>query len=92
MVITIFIKKTSIKLNSSFPLKTVAGEAINCRVKDVPRSSSLTKARDKPDMAEKNITTQNNPPVRAGEIFSFPIEKRITLIAIITNIAKELIA
>ncbi len=43
-------------------------------------------------MAEKKITTQNNPPVNEGEIFSFPIEKRITLIAIMMNIARELIA
>ena len=87
-----FIRKTRIKLNNSFPVNTVAGEAINCNVNDVPLSSSLTKARESPDIAEKNITTQNNPPVKPGEIFSFPIENSITLIATIINIASELIA
>ena len=79
-------------LNNSFPVKTVEGEAISCNVNDVPRSSSLTNARERPDIAEKNITTQNKPPVSPAEIFSFPIEKRITLIATIMNIANELIA
>lgn len=87
-----FIKKTSIMLNNNFPVKTVSGEAINCNVNDVPLSSSLTNARERPDIAEKNITTQNNPPVNPGEIFSLPIEKSITLIATIMNIANELIA
>ena len=72
-----FIRKTRIKLNNSFPVNTVAGEAINCNVNDVPLSSSLTKARESPDIAE---------------IFSFPIENSITLIATIINIASELIA
>ena len=79
-------------LNNNFPVKTVAGEAINCKVNDVPLSSSLTKARERPDIAEKKITTQNNPPVKLGDMFSFPIEKSITLIATIINIASELIA
>lgn len=92
MVMTIFIRNTKIKLNSSFPVNTVEGEAINCKVRDVPLSSSLTKARERPDMAEKNITTQKSPPVSSGEIFSLPIEKRITLIATTINIARELIA
>lgn len=87
-----FIKKTSIMLNNNFPVNTVAGDAINCSVRDVPLSSSLTNARERPDIAEKKITTQNNPPVKPGEIFSFPIEKSITLIATIINIASELIA
>lgn len=87
-----FIRNTRIILNNNFPVKTVAGEAINCNVNDVPLSSSLTKARERPDIAEKKITTQNNPPVNPGEILSFPIEKSITLIATIINIASELIA
>jgi len=87
-----FIRKTRIMLNNNFPVKIVAGEAINCNVSDVPLSSSLTNARERPDIAEKNITTQNKPPVKPGEIFSFPIEKRITLMATIMNIANELIA
>ena len=85
-----FIRKTRIMLNNNFPVKTVAGEAISCNVNDVPLSSSLTKARESPDIAEKNITTQNNPPVKLGDMFSFPIEKRMTLIATIMNIASEL--
>jgi hypothetical protein len=88
----IFITKTRIKLKRSFPVKTVEGEAISCSVKDVPLSSSLTNARERPDIAEKKITTQNNPPVNPGEMFSFPMEKRITLIATIMNITSELIA
>jgi len=87
-----FMQKTSIKLNNSFPEKTVDGEAMSCRVSEVPLSSSETKALDKPDIAVKNITTQNNPAVRLPVIVSLPIEKRITLIATIINIASELIA
>lgn len=87
-----FIKKTKIKLKKSLPVKTVAGEAISCKVKVVPLSSSLTKARARPDIAEKNITTQNSPPVKLAEIFSLPIENRITLIATMMNMASELIA
>ena len=89
---TRFIRNTRIMLNNSFPVNTVAGDAINCKVNVVPLSSSLTKARERPDIAEKNITTQYNPPVKAGEMFSFPIENSITLIATIINIASELIA
>lgn len=87
-----FIRKTRIMLNNNFPVKTVEGEAINCNVRDVPLSSSLTNARERPDIAEKKITTQNKPPVNPGEIFSFPIENSITLIATIINIASEFIA
>ena len=90
--ITIFIAKTRIKLKRSFPENTVPGEAINCNVNVVPRSSSETKARESPDIAEKKITTQSNPPARYSDIFSVPIEKRITLIVTRINIANALIA
>ena len=53
IAITVFIAKTNIMLKISFPVNTVEGAAINCNVKDVPRSSSETNARDKPDMAVK---------------------------------------
>jgi hypothetical protein len=76
----------------SLPEKIVAGEAIKWRVKVVPRSSSETNARESPDIAEKKITTQSNPPVKYSLIFSLPIEKRITLIVIRINIAKAFIA
>jgi len=85
-------QNTSIRLNNNFPENTVDGEAIKCRVKLVPLSSSETKARAKPDIAEKNITTQNKPSVKLCVIFSFPIEKRITLIATIMNITSEFTA
>jgi len=91
-VMIIFIAKTKIKLKSSLPVKIVEGAAISWSVKDVPLSSSETNALDKPDMAVKNITTQNNPPVKAGEILSFPIENKITLNATRINIARELTA
>ncbi len=58
----------------------------------MPLSSSDTNALANPDIAEKNITTQNKPAVKLCVIFSFPIEKRITLIATIINIANEFIA
>jgi hypothetical protein len=74
------------------PVKTVEGAQINCRVSEVPLSSSETNARDKPDIAEKKITTQNNPPVKAGDILSVPIAKSITLIATTINIASEFTA
>jgi len=90
--ITMFIRKTSIKLNNNLPVKTVEGDAINCKVSDVPLSSSATNALASPDIAEKKITTQNNPPVKLSGIFSLPIEKSITLIATTINIARELTA
>jgi len=58
----------------------------------VPLSSSETNARDKPDIAEKNITTHSNPPVRYSDIFSCPIENKITEIVTRINIARALIA
>jgi len=58
----------------------------------VPRSSSETKTLDKPDIAEKNITTQSKPPFKYSEIFSLPIENIITLIVTRINIASALIA
>ncbi len=85
-------QNTSIKLNNNFPENTVEGEAIKCRVKLVPLSSSDTNALAKPDIAEKNMTTQNNPSVKLCVIFSFPIEKRITLIATMINMTSEFIA
>lgn len=57
-------QKTKIKLNRSLPENIVEGAAIKCNVKLVPRSSSETNALAKPDIAEKNITTQNNPLVK----------------------------
>ncbi len=87
-----FIKKTSKILNKSFPVNTVEGLAISCKVSVVPRSSSDTKARDSPDIAEKNITTHKSPPVRYSDIFSLPTEKRITLIVTSMNIAKAFTA
>jgi hypothetical protein len=92
IAITMFIKKTRIKLNNNLPVKTVDGDAINCKVSEVPLSSSETKALARPDIAEKKITTQNKPPVKLSGIFSLPIEKSITLIATIINIARELTA
>ena len=70
----------------------VVGDAISCSVKVVPRSSSETKARDKPDIAEKKITTQKSPPERKSLIFSFPMENKITLIVTTINIMSEFIA
>lgn len=90
--IIIFMQKTRIKLNRSFPKNIVEGAATKCNAKLVPLSSSETKTRANPDIAEKNITTQNNPPDKFCEIFSFPIENNITLIATIINIAKEFTA
>jgi len=90
--ITVFIANTSTRLNKSFPLNTVEGDAISWRVKVVPLSSSDTNALDNPDIAEKNITTQNNPPASIAGMDSFPIENSITLIATIINIAREFIA
>jgi len=92
IVITVFIRNTRITLKISLPLNIVVGAAINCKVNVVPRSSSDTNALDNPDIAEKKITTHNNPPVKYSEIFSWPIEKRITLIVTRINIAKALIA
>ncbi len=92
MAITIFIQKTNAKLNMSLPVKTVDGEAISCRVSEVPLSSSETNALASPDIAEKNMTTQNSPAVRFSFTLSFPIENIITLIATIMNIASELMA
>lgn len=91
-VITMFIMKTRIKLNNSLPVKTVVGDATSRKVNVVPRSSSLTNALESPDIAVKKTTTQNKPPVNSGDIFSFPIENKITLIATIMNIASEFIA
>ena len=68
------------------------GDAINCNVRVVPLSSSETKARESPDIAEKKITTQSSPPVRYSDIFSVPMEKRMTLIVTRINIASALIA
>lgn len=90
--IMMFIEKTKIRLNKSLPEKIADGDAISCNVNVVPRSSSETNALDNPDIAEKKIITQNNPPERYWLIFSCPIEKRITLIVTIINIARELIA
>jgi hypothetical protein len=90
--ITVFMQKTRTTLNMSLPEKTVDGEAVSCSVIDVPLSSSETKARARPDIAVKKITTQNNPPVNASEIFSCPTANNITLIATMINIASELIA
>lgn len=92
IAIIVFIAKTRITLNINLPEKTVVGAATNCNAKVVPRSSSETNARDKPDIAVKNITTQNNPPVKLALIFSLPTENKITLIATIMNIASALIA
>jgi hypothetical protein len=92
IVITKFIKNTRIRLNINLPEKTVEGEAINCRVIVVPRSSSETNALDNPDIAEKKITTHNNPPVKYSVIFSVPIENIITLIVTRINIASALTA
>lgn len=91
-VITQFIRKTRRRLKTNLPEKTVDGAASNCSVIAVPRSSSETNARDKPDIAEKNITTQSNPPVNTSDIFSLPTEKSITLIVTRINIASALIA
>jgi len=88
----VFIAKTRKILKISLPEKTVVGDAVNCRANVVPLSSSETNALDKPDIAVKNITTQKSPPVKPGLIFSCPTENNITLIAIIINIAKALIA
>jgi hypothetical protein len=90
--ITVFMQKTRIILNTNLPENTVEGAAINCNVKDVPLSSSDTNARARPDIAVKNITTQNNPPANPSDIFSCPTANRITLIATIINIASEFIA
>jgi predicted outer membrane lipoprotein len=90
--IIVFIQKTRIILNISLPEKTVDGALKSCRVKDVPLSSSETKARESPDIAVKNITTQNKPPVRLSETFSRPTANIIILIATMINIASELIA
>ena len=79
-------------LKSNFPENIVDGFANKWSVMVVPRSSSETKARDSPDIAEKNITTQRSPPVKCAEILSCPIEKRITLIVTSINIAKAFIA
>ena len=87
-----FIIKTRIRLNNNFPVKTVVGEATNWSVNVVPLSSSDTNALERPDIAEKKITTQNNPPVRFCGILSWPIENNITLIATIMNIASEFTA
>ncbi len=91
-VIAIFIIKTRRTLNNNLPEKMVDGFASSCSVRVVPRSSSDTNARDKPDMAEKKTTTHNNPPVRYSEMFSCPIENRITLIVTSMNIANAFIA
>jgi hypothetical protein len=91
-VIDRFIKNTRRRLNINFPEKIVEGDAINCSVNVVPLSSSDTNARDKPDIAEKKITIQNNPPVRYSLIFSLPIENIITLIVTSINIANAFIA
>jgi hypothetical protein len=92
MVITKFMRNTRSKLNINLPEKTVDGDAINCRVIVVPRSSSETNALDNPDIAEKKITTHNNPPVKYSVIFSLPIENIITLIVTRINIASALTA
>jgi len=90
--ITMFIRKTSIRLKNNLPENIVEGAAINCKVKEVPLSSSDTNALAKPDIAEKNITTQKSPPAKAWGILSFPIENKITLIATTINIASEFTA
>lgn len=91
-VITKFIKKTNRRLNINFPENIVEGEAIKWSVRVVPLSSSETKALESPDIAEKKITTHNNPPVKYSEIFSLPIENIITLIVTRMNMARALIA
>lgn len=89
---TIFIKKTNSRLKISLPLNIVAGFAINCKVNVVPRSSSETNARERPDIAEKKITTQSRPPDKCADVFSSPIENIITLNVTKINIASALIA
>ncbi len=88
----VFIQKTSARLKISFPVKTVDGEATSCSVSEVPLSSSETNTRERPDIAVKNITTQNKPAVKFSFIRSLPIENSITLIATIMNIASEFTA
>jgi hypothetical protein len=87
-VIAKFIRNTSMRLKSNLPEKIVDGEAIKWRVRVVPRSSSETKALERPDIAEKKITTHNNPPVRYSLIFSLPIENIITLMVTRINIER----
>lgn len=91
-VITKFIKKTRSILKRSFPEYTEEGDASNCSVSVVPRSSSETKARERPDIAEKKITTHNKPPVRYSDKFSCPTENNITLIVTSINITSAFIA
>ena len=85
-------QKTRTILKNNFPEKIVVGAATNWSARVVPRSSSETNARERPDIAEKKITTQNSPAVKLCVIVSFPTENKMTLIATITNIANEFTA
>src|SRR5579862_7065324 len=80
------------RLTISLPKYTVIGSAINRSVITVPRSSSETNARDKPDIDEKNMTTQRIPESISGETDSLPIANKIMETAVTTNITSALIA
>jgi hypothetical protein len=89
--ITIFRENVSTKLNKSLPANISEGEAESFNARDVPVSSSLMKTLDKPLIAVKNMTIQNNPDNIASSTTSSPRENLIMEIVIITNISSELI-
>ena len=66
------------------------GDAINCRTRTVPRSSSLTKILDNPDIAVKKITTQYIPDKSSTEGLSDRNANRIVETAVTTNIRSAL--
>ena len=79
-------KKIKTRLNRSLPRRIEVGCAISESINVVPLSSSETNVRESPDIAEKKTTTQNIPAKIFSGAFSFPIEKRIILIATMMNI------
>ena len=64
MMMNELIRKMSARLKRSFPKNMFSGVEISWSSKVVPLSSSDTNARESPDIAVKNITTQKIPDVK----------------------------
>jgi len=83
--ITISKRRRRTKLNRSFPKNTVVGVATSFNILTVLLSSSLTKTCAKPDMEEKNITSQKRDEIIRGFKEKTPREKLATVKVVSAN-------
>ena len=73
-------------MNSNFPLKITEGIARSCKRSVVPRSSSLTKVLESPDMLEKKIKIHNTPAKTSDDDVSAAIANNVIAMDVTTNI------